>query len=113
MGNDDQTFGATDKDPVEDTEGHDARRQFPAPPVLDGEDNWPQGLVQESGEGRAQLDTEGHNVGPDGAMPRRPGPGEHLDGLMPQRPGPGEHLDGDTDTEGHYQLRRRPGEGGE
>jgi hypothetical protein len=102
MGNDDKTFGVTDTDQVDDTEGHDARRQFPAPPVLDGEDNWPQGLVGDTGQGRAELDTEGH------ALPQRTG-----EGAVPQRPGPGEHLDGDADTEGHLLFRRRPGEAGE
>jgi len=116
MTNDDRTYGKTDtdkdrvEDQGEDTEGHDARRQFPAPPVVSGEDNWPQGLISDSGDGRAQHDTEGHRVpSGDPALPQRPGPGEAL----PRRPGPGEHLDGEHDTEGHLQFRRRPGEAGE
>lgn len=115
MAKDDTTYGATDKDPVEDTEGHDARRQFPAPPVLDGEDSWPQGFVGETGEGRAELDTEGHLRQ---ALPPNPGGGDALpprggEGALPGRPGPGEHITGEADTEGHLMFRRRVGEVGE
>jgi hypothetical protein len=106
MGKDDRTYNPTDVDTDQDTEGHDARRQFPAPPLHDrGQD----GLVGDTGQGRAELDTEGHKVGPgNSALPPRGG-----EGALPPRPGPGEHLDTDADVEGHIQFRRRPGEAGE
>jgi hypothetical protein len=98
MGTKDRTYGATDtdKDVDRDTEGHDWRRTYPLPPNVEGGGSQPSDFLRDDG------DTEGHQIdGPDGVMPK-PGPGEHrVDG------------DDDKDTEGHYQLRRRPGEGGE
>ncbi len=98
MGTDDRTYGATDKDKDADwdTEGHDWRRTYPLPPNVEGGGSQPSDFIREGG------DTEGHGEpGPDGTT-RHPGPGEHLE--------PNQDA---NDTEGHYQLRRRPGEGGE
>ena len=98
MGTDDRTYGATDtdKDMDWDTEGHDWRRTYPLPPNVEGGGSQPGDFIREGG------DTEGHGEPkPDGAI-KHPEPGEHLE--------PSQDTE---DTEGHYQLRRRPGEGGE
>lgn len=60
-------------------------------------------------EGLTDTDAEGHAIRnilptPPAAVPGKPGPGEHR---LPVG-----FLD-DSDTEGHLQFRRRPGESGE
>lgn len=105
MGTDDRTYGATDKDKDMDwdTEGHDWRRTYPLPPNVEGGGSQPSDFIREGG------DTEGHGEPRPGGEAHGSKPPE---GAAPRHPEPGEHAV-DDDTEGHYQLRRRPGDGGE
>ncbi len=92
----------TDDDATQDTEGHDARRQFPPPPSFGGDRETAAGRRDLAADSGDEPDTEGHLQ-----FRRRPGEGATA-GTGGNPPSPDE-----PDTEGHLQLRRRPGEGGE